>query len=64
QVGCTVRSALPGYYPAAAYQAEQRLKAGWKQSRCELCLRWRWSDEPCNAAQFKKPPKQGVEYVL
>lgn len=56
---CTFIDALPDYCPAAAWQAEVRLKAGCKQGQCQVCLRWRWADEPCRIAQFK-PGKSPV----
>ncbi|GHG37649.1 hypothetical protein GCM10017784_35100 [Deinococcus indicus] len=62
---CTSVPALAtSYYPAVAAQAEARLKAGWRQGRCTTCLLWRWADEPCAAAAFKRVPVQGRAYVI
>lgn len=60
---CTSTSALNmSYYPAAAAHAEARLGAGWQQGRCLTCLLWRWADEPCAVASYRKGPVLGNPY--
>ncbi len=36
-----------GYYPAAIYDAEQRMKRGESQALCLRCERWQWPDGRC-----------------
>lgn len=66
---CTAPDAL-GQQPHGAYRnsyvhraelAGARLQAGWTQSRCLICLRWRWADEPCPHARFDQPPMRGED---
>jgi hypothetical protein len=51
---CNAPDAFAGFsYTGCFTEAERRLKAGAHQARCLTCMRYRWADEPCDAAVFK-----------
>jgi hypothetical protein len=51
---CYAPDAFAGFsYPGCFTEAERRLKAGAHQAKCVACMRYRWADEPCDAAMFK-----------
>lgn len=54
---CDAPNALPEWYPSAWDEAMRRIADGQRQGQCLRCGLWKWADEPCTLATFRKPPK-------